>query len=127
MVFHISFSNAMKTNDRQATESLWKELRQLDQKSSFSAMKIKDMSDGQIKKAIRSHVFFKEKYLPSGEFDKFKARLVAGRHMQDKSIYEPNSCNRICIHHCNDCCQGEKESRHRRHRRRLPTRTFQPR
>ena len=29
----------------------------------------------------------KEKYLSTGEFDKLKARLVAGGHMQDRSVY----------------------------------------
>jgi len=33
-------------------------------------------------------MFFKEKYLSTGEFEKLKARLVAGGHMQDRSLYE---------------------------------------
>lgn len=33
-------------------------------------------------------MFFKEKFTPAGEFDKLKARLVAGGHMQDKALYE---------------------------------------
>jgi len=32
-------------------------------------------------------LFFKEKYLPNGDFDKLKARLVAGGHLQDRSVY----------------------------------------
>ena len=32
-------------------------------------------------------MFLKEKYLSTGQFDKLKARLVAGGHMQDWSIY----------------------------------------
>jgi hypothetical protein len=37
---------------------------------------------------IRSQMFLKEKYLPSGQFEKLKARLVAGGNEQDKGLYE---------------------------------------
>jgi len=33
-------------------------------------------------------MFIKDKYLASGAFERFKARLVAGGDMQDKSLYE---------------------------------------
>jgi hypothetical protein len=33
-------------------------------------------------------MFLKDKYHPSGDFDKFKARLVAGGDGQDRSLYE---------------------------------------
>jgi hypothetical protein len=36
---------------------------------------------------IASSIFLKEKYFADGSFDKLKARLVAGGHMQDRSIY----------------------------------------
>ena len=38
-------------------------------------------------KMIRSFLFLKEKYTSTGEFEKLKARLVAGGHMQDRSEY----------------------------------------
>jgi hypothetical protein len=37
---------------------------------------------------IRSSMFLKEKYLASGEFEKLKARLVAGGDQQDKDMYD---------------------------------------
>lgn len=37
---------------------------------------------------IRSSMFLKEKFLASGEFEKLKARLVAGGDQQDKTLYE---------------------------------------
>ena len=36
---------------------------------------------------IPSFCFFKEKYTPSGEFDKLKARLTSGGHRQDRHLY----------------------------------------
>ena len=38
-------------------------------------------------KAIPSSVFMKEKYDPTGKFEKMKARMVAGGHRQDKGDY----------------------------------------
>ena len=37
---------------------------------------------------IRSQMFLKEKYLPTGAFEKLKARLVAGGNQQDKELYD---------------------------------------
>ena len=36
-------------------------------------------------------MFLKEKFKPSGAFDKLKSRLVAGGHHQDRSLYR-DSC-----------------------------------
>lgn len=36
---------------------------------------------------LRSMLIFNEKYLATGEFEKLKARLVAGGHLQDRSLY----------------------------------------
>ena len=33
-------------------------------------------------------MFLKEKYLPTGAFEKLKARLVAGGNQQDKDLYD---------------------------------------
>ena len=37
---------------------------------------------------IRSQMFLKEKYFPTGAFEKLKARLVAGGNQQDKELYD---------------------------------------
>jgi hypothetical protein len=37
---------------------------------------------------IRSRMFLKEKYLPTGHYEKLKARLVTGGNQQDKDLYE---------------------------------------
>jgi hypothetical protein len=41
----------------------------------------------QRRRIIRSHTFFKEKYLPTGVFEKLKARFMAGGDGQDRSLY----------------------------------------
>jgi hypothetical protein len=40
------------------------------------------------KRLIRSFIFLKEKYDANGNFDRIKARLVAGGNEQDKSLYD---------------------------------------
>lgn len=39
-------------------------------------------------RVIRSSMFIKEKFLPTGQFEKLKARLVAGGDQQDKTLYD---------------------------------------
>ena len=54
----------------------------------FHPVKVSSLTSKQLKSIIRSSMFLKEKYLPSGEFDKLKARFVAGGNLQDRSLYE---------------------------------------
>ena len=46
------------------------------------------LTPSQRKSIIITSMFLKEKQKPDGSFDKLKARLVAGGHMQDRSVYE---------------------------------------
>jgi hypothetical protein len=48
------------------------------------------LSKGEMKSIISSSLFLKEKFHPDGNFEKLKARLVAGGHMQDKELYAKN-------------------------------------
>ena len=49
------------------------------------------LTQAEIKEAIFSLMFLKEKFFPDGTFDKLKARLVANGNMQDRSLYVTSS------------------------------------
>ena len=85
---HITVSKALQKLGRRALKSMVEELHQFDEKSVGIPVRKHDLSHKQLKAVIRSSMFLKEKFLSTGEFEKLKARLVAGGHMQDKSLYE---------------------------------------
>ena len=49
-------------------------------------VKWESLNEEQRKKAVRSHMFLREKY-EDGSFVKMKARLVADGQMQDRTVY----------------------------------------
>ena len=87
-VYRISVKQALKKNEKASKASMMKELRQIVDKDVFDILEKANLSKRQLRKAIRSSMFLTEKFTASGEFDKLKARLVAGGDGQDKSLYE---------------------------------------
>jgi hypothetical protein len=85
---HITVKKALATHKRKALIEIYREIMQTDKKGVFHPRDPRTLTRKQLKSVIRSSIFLKEKYLPSGEFEKLKARLVAGGNMQDKSLYE---------------------------------------
>ena len=83
----LSASKALKTMPEAAAKSIFAEVSQLDDKCVIKPVLASDLDDQAKKAIIRSSLFLKEKYLPDGTFDKLKARLVAGGHLQDRSLY----------------------------------------
>ena len=69
--------------DRAATA----EMTGIHQKGVFKARHWSSMTTAEKKSVIISQLFLKEKYMSTGEFEKLKARLVAGGHMQDRDAY----------------------------------------
>ena len=56
------------------------------EKEVLQAVKLKDIGWKHRRNIIRSFMFLKEKFLPTGEFDKYKGRLVADGRMQDREL-----------------------------------------
>jgi hypothetical protein len=71
-----------------AVEALTKEMKQIIDKQTIKGISIESLNPKEVKSIIRSHVFFKEKFLATGQFEKLKARFVAGGDGQDRSIYD---------------------------------------
>ena len=83
----IGVNDALNRLGKQAVKSITKELLGLHNARWGRPTRMRDLTFKQQKKIIRSFMFLKEKYLSTGEFDKFKARLVAGGHMQQRDEY----------------------------------------
>jgi hypothetical protein len=86
-VFHISLQKGLKLFGSKGTEAMRLEMDSLLKTNTIKGVVWDDLSKVQRLKSIRSMLFFKEKFLPDGTFDKLKARLVAGGHQQDRSVY----------------------------------------
>ena len=84
----IGLKKALKSMPRATIRATALELLQADDKGTMRAVLKKNLTLKQLKKVIRSSLFLKMKYDSSGKFDKLKARLVAGGHMQDRSLYD---------------------------------------
>jgi hypothetical protein len=83
--FTISVKMAMRDRGEEARPVIMAEIQQMVDKRVWHGVHLKNLSHEQRKRIIRSKMFLKDKYLASGAFDRFKARLVAGGDMQDKS------------------------------------------
>ncbi len=86
-VLHISLRAALKSRPTDAMKSITLELKQMISKKVWTPIHTRQLTQDQRRSVIRSSMFLKEKYLPSGAFDKLKSRLVAGGDQQDKSLY----------------------------------------
>lgn len=86
--FKISIKEAMTKFPQATNEALTMELSQLHERGCFKPVRYNDLPWEKKKKVIRSSLFLKEKFDSTGAFQLLKARLVAGGHMQDRSLYE---------------------------------------
>lgn len=89
--FTISVRMAMKTRRAEATPVIIAELQQMVNKQVWHGVHLRNLSSAERKRIIRSSMFLKDKCLASGAFDRFKARLVAGGAMQDKTLHDNQS------------------------------------
>jgi hypothetical protein len=126
IISHITPRQALKKKYLRtaAIKSMLVEISGLVDKSCFEGVHVSTLTDSQTKKIIRSSMFLKEKYKADGEFEKLKARLVAGGHMQDRSemgdVSSP-ACrvDNQCEHAGCYCCEGTQTCSVCRHRFRL--------
>ena len=83
----MSLMKGLRKHKRDGFEAMLKELTLIHETGTIEGIDYANLTSAQKSRAIRSLLFFKEKYKPDGTFDKLKARLVAGGHMQDRSVY----------------------------------------
>merc|ERR1711871_1654551 len=86
----VSARKAFETFGEEGVRAIEKEVASLLSKKVFSAVLKSSLSDAQRKKTIRMSCFVRDKTDAEGKLLKIKARLVAGGHLQDKSIYSSN-------------------------------------
>lgn len=91
-ILRLTIKKAMAKNPDATVASVVKEFRQLIDKGVWTVLRKANLAKGQLRSAIRSSMFLKEKYDAAGVFDKLKARLVAGGDGQDKGLYDDLSC-----------------------------------
>ena len=83
----ISVKKALKKNEHESKKSILKELKQMVDMEVWEIIQKANLTRKQLRKVIRSSMFLTEKFTATGEFDKLKARLVAGGDGQDKTLY----------------------------------------
>ena len=80
--YRLSVKKALKDNDQRKRESALKaiddEIHGLIEIKWGTSMKISEMTSVERQSIIHAFMFLTEKTLASGDFDKWKARLVAG-------------------------------------------------
>jgi len=95
--YNISIKKALDLYKGSAVKSIVDELYQMVQKCVWKPVYKKQMTKKQLKKRLRSFMFLKEKFLPTGDFERLKARLVAGGHMQDRTVYDTVSSPTVSL------------------------------
>ena len=97
-IFNISVKAALRRSPEMALKSMYQEISSLHAKKVFKGV---HPSQIESRKIIKSFCFLKDKYTSTGTFDKLKARLVAGGHMQDRSevLFEDVSSPTSALQH----------------------------
>lgn len=88
---NISPRRAMELYGDVAEKAIQAELQQMLDLEVWTPIHPGSLSSHDLKNAIFSSMFLREKYLPNGNFDKLKARLVANGNQQDRRLYETSS------------------------------------
>lgn len=97
--FITSVKAALREHGDAAGTVIEQELTQFVEKKVFHPVLMKGLTREQRHRILPSKMFLKEKYLPSGMFEKLKARLVAGGHRQDRSLYRDEDTSSPTVAH----------------------------
>jgi Reverse transcriptase (RNA-dependent DNA polymerase) len=90
-VLNMSISESIDTFGDTAVDSITKETKEMLEKHVWEGVMLDWLTPKQIKCIITSSMFGKAKYTADGISDKFKSRIVAGGHLQDRDIYDNGS------------------------------------
>ena len=85
-VFNITVKDAVNRMPKEAIKSMYKEVKQMVDKKVWKGVNLASTSYKHQKKVIKSFMFLKEKFKSNGLFEKLKARLVGGGHMQNREL-----------------------------------------
>ena len=85
---NLTIRQAIKKLGYAAVLSVVKEIMQLNDIGTFAGVHVHELSHKDAMRIITSKTFLKDKYTADGVFEKLKARLVAGGHLQDREIYD---------------------------------------
>ena len=93
MVLQVSYQQALKSrNAAAAREAMIKEIKQALGFKAFHGVHYRDLSEEERALILKSTSLFREKYMPSGEFEKYKARfLVRGDMQKDEYVQATSS------------------------------------
>ena len=85
---NMTIKEAISETGSTALEEIIREMKNIHvERRRFQPTMREDLSEDEYKRAITSRMFLKNKYRADGTFEKIKARLVAGGHLQDRDIY----------------------------------------
>lgn len=85
---NITVKEAIRSRGAEAERVILKEQSQMIDKKVWIPVHMHVLTSTEKQGIIRSQMFLKEKYLPTGKFEKLKARLIAGGNQQDKELYD---------------------------------------
>jgi len=97
--YHIKTKKFINVFGKKGEEAISLELTNMIKKDVFSPVLHETLSAQDKKNIIPSFIFLKEKFKPSDESDKVKARLVAGGNHQDKTLFPNISSPTADINH----------------------------
>ena len=87
IITSLTIKQSMKINPSGTVDAVMAELEQIQDKNVFQPADLPHMGTEDWHKLLGSIMFIKEKYNPSGDFDKIKARLCANPKALDPVLY----------------------------------------